>query len=457
MEAAAPHPAIARYARHVNPEFVRLLGILGYGRVFVRARDVWIWDDRDRQYLDMLAGFGSVNLGHNNPRLQRRLQEFLLGDPLNLCHIGPSVHTAELAEALVRRCGDPLLVAHFSSSGAEAVEAAMKLARAATGRKGFLYCRGGFHGTNLGALSVMGEERFRRPFEPLLPGCVSIPFGDLTALESELATHDHAGFLVEPVQCEAGVILPPPGYLARAQELCRRYDTLLLLDEVQTGMGRTGSLFAYQQEGFVPDVLVLAKALGGGVVPVGATVTSRDIHHRAYGSVERFDLASSTFGGNSLACVAALETLETLEAEGLVAASRERGAQLLAELKARLAGHPLVREVRGRGLLVAVELGVSDARGLARLAAPAVDMISRHVFGQWMALRLLEENVICQPASQQWNVLRFEPPLTIPAAEIDRVVSVVGEVLDEYRGVGPVMKDVGLRVSRQMRDGWPFR
>jgi putrescine aminotransferase len=452
---ASDHPAVAKYARHVNPAFVKLLGLFGYGRLFVRARDVWVWDHQGRQYLDFLAGFGSANVGHNHPRLTERLRTFLDEEALNLCHVGPSAHAAELAEALAK-LAESLTVCLFASSGGEAVEAGLKLARAATGRAGFLYCQGGFHGTNLGTLSVMGEERMRRPFEPLLPGCERVPFGDLAALKAYLGTRRFAAFLVEPIQCEAGVVMAPPGYLAEAQELCRKSGTLLVLDEVQTGLGRTGTTFAYQAEGFVPDVLVLAKALSGSLAPISAALARPALYASAYGATDRFDLHGSTFAGNALSCVTALETLHVLADEELTANSKARGEELLAALRARLAGHPLVREVRGRGLLVGVELGPTETGFLNRWSPALVEMVSKKAFGQWVALRLLERGVICQPASQSWNVLKLEPPLTANSDHIRQMVEALGEVLDEYRGVTPVVWDVTERLLRQFLTGWKF-
>jgi len=454
--AASAHPAVRKYARHVNPAFVRLLGVLGYGRLFVRARDVWVWDHQGRRYLDCLAGFGAVNLGHNHPRLIERLRSFLTEEALNLCHVGPAPHAADLAEALARLTGGELSVCLFSSSGAEAVEAGLKLARAATRRTDLLYCEGGFHGTNLGTLSVMGSPRLRRPFEPLLGGCTAVHFGDLAALEKALAGGRVAAFLVEPIQAEAGVVLPPPGYLAEAQRLCRKHGALLVLDEVQTGLGRTGTFFACQAEGLVPDVLALAKSLGGSIAPVAATLTRPDLHARAYGALDRFDLHSSTFAGNAFSCVAGLETLKIIEDEGLVANAAARGAELLAGLRGRLSGHPLVRAVRGRGLLVGVELGPTDAGLLNRLAPGLVELVSRQVFGQWVAVRLLERGVLCQPASQQWNVLRLEPPLTAKPEHVAEAVDAVGAVLGDYRGLLPLLKDVSKRLVRQLLARWKF-
>ena len=449
--------AIEKYARHVNPGLIKLLGVLGFGRVFVRALGTRLWDDAGREYRDFLAGFGSVNLGHNHPRLVRRMQRFLEEEVPNLVHTGPQVHAADLAEMLAARLPEPLRISLFSNSGAEAVEAGVKLARAATRRPGVLSCDGGFHGTNLGTLSLLGEKKWRAPFEPLLPGCARVAFGDLKGLEKALAPRTAAAFVVEPIQGEGGVVVPAEGYLTVAQDLCRRHGTLLVLDEVQTGLGRTGTLFAYESEGFVPDVLVLAKALGGSIAPIGATITSAEIQERAYGASDRFDLHGSTFSGNSFACAAAMETLAILSEEKLVENSAARGLELAAALHRKLDGHPLVREIRGRGLLVGIEFGATDSGVLNRLAPALVDLVSRKVFGQWVALKLLEKGILSQPASQQWNVLRLEPPLTVTAAEVEEAAGAVAAVVDDYRGIGTVLKDVAERLGRQYAAGWSFR
>ncbi|UQA59775.1 aspartate aminotransferase family protein [Polyangium aurulentum] len=449
------HPAVLRYAEHMNPAFVKLLGAFGYGRVFVGARQNRLWDHEGREYLDFLAGFGANNLGHNHPRLRERMRELLLDDVPNLVHAGPQVHAADLAFELTRRTG-PLTMCLFSCTGAEAVETGLKLARAATRRPGLLHCSAGYHGLNLGNLSVNDTTRMRAPFEPLLPACQAVPFGDLDALERALADKKAAAFLVEPIQAEGGVIMPPAGYLASAQELCRKKGTVLVLDEVQTGLGRTGTLFAHEREGFFPDVLVLGKALGGGMVPISATLTTRDLHERAFGTVERFDLHGSTYAGNAFACRTAMEVLRILDDEKLIAASEARGGLLLTQLRARLAGHPLVREVRGRGLFVGLELGPTDTGILNRALPGLVDAVSRRVFGQWLAMRLLEKGILAQPASQQWNVLKLEPPLTVTDEEIDRAVTAIAAILGEYRELGPLVRDVAERLGKQFMGGWRF-
>ncbi|WP_426211807.1 aspartate aminotransferase family protein [Massilia sp. TWP1-3-3] len=450
------HPVSMAYAKHVNPSFIQLLGVLGYGRVMTRASDVWVWDSEGRRYLDCLAAFGAVNLGHNHPKLVARLHQLLDEQVMHFCLTGPAAGAAALAEALARRLAPPLEISLFASSGAEAVEAGLKLARAATGRTDFVYCDGGFHGTTLGTLSVMGAARLREPFEPLLSSCHRVPFGDLAALDRALKAHKPAAFVLEPLQAEGGVVLAPPGYLRAAQELCTARGTLLILDEIQTGLGRTGTLFAHQAEDMVPDVLCLAKALSGGIAAVSVAVTSRAWFDKAYGKSDRFDLHGSTYQGNAFACAAALKTLEVIDEENLVACSAERGAQLLAGLKARLHGHPLVKDVRGRGLLVGIEFGPTGSSWLDKLAPSLVDKVSEGMFGQWVAVKMLEAGILCQPSSSRWNVLRLEPALTIGAKEIDMVIETLGAILDEYRGIAPIVADVTRRAGSQWRDKWRF-
>jgi putrescine aminotransferase len=456
MSRQEPHPGVAKYARHVNPAFIKLLGLFRYGRVFSRARDVWVWDHEGRQYLDALACYGAANIGHNHPRLVESLRAHLLGEHLNLVHAGPSMYEAELAARLVQLAGREFEVAIVGNTGAQAVEEGMKLARAYTGRAGFLYCEGSYHGSSLGTLSIMGDARMRRSFEPLLTECRAVPFGDVEALEQALDARNVAALVLDPGLSESGVMVAPAGYLRAAKQLCARHGTLLLLDEVQTGLGRTGALFAFEHDGVVPDILALAKSLSGGLVPVGATLTRADIARASCGSSDNFDAHFSTFGGNALACAAALETLAIIEDEELVENSRARGAEIRAGLQSRLAGHPLVREVRGRGLFIAVELGPEHADWRERLRPALLARASSTIFGQWAALKLLERGVICQPATHRWNVLKLMPPLTLSREHTQTLVDAVVGVLGEYRGVSRLMRDMSERLGRQFLAGWSF-
>lgn len=451
------HPATQKYAAHVNPAFVKLLGAFGYGRVFTRAKGTRLWDSDGVEYLDCLAAFGVMNLGHNPPALAERAKAILDDDAPNLCHVGIQVHAAELAASLASMAPSLSRVL-FSSSGGEAVESAMKLARAATRRVPILYCKGGFHGTGLGPLSIMGSGRMRDPFEPLLPQCYEIPFDDLGALKTALETHKPAAFITEPIQAEAGVIVPSPGYLTEAGALCRKAGTLFVLDEVQTGLGRTGAMFAFDEEGCVPDVLVLGKALGGGLVPISAAMTTAEIHDRAFGRVDRFDLHGTTFSGNAFGCRVARAGLDLLIEGQLTENAKARGEELARGLETALSGHPFVKAIRGRGLLIGLEIGATAKGGglLGRILPTVVEGVSKHVFGQWLALRLLEEGIVAQPASQQWNVLKIEPPLIITPEEIDRVVRTIASILEKYTDLPSLVADAGRRLGTQALSGWRF-
>jgi putrescine aminotransferase len=453
----------ATYERHVNPTFTKLLGMLGYGRIWTRAEANRVFDDAGKSYVDFLAGFGATNLGHNHPGLIAALTEALAASPIHVCHTGPTPHEARLAERLSRAAGAPFEIALLCSSGAEAVEAAIKIARAATRRAGIAYCRGGFHGLSLGTLSIMGARRLRAPFEPLLADAYAIPFGDVDALRDLLARKRIAAFVVEPIQAEAGVVMPPAGYLAAARELCTKAGTQLVFDEVQTGLGRTGSLFSFTADGVTPDILVLAKALGGGIVPVGATLCSRKLHARAYGDVDRFDCHGSTFAGNALACAAAIATLDIVEREQLSERAATLGRLLVDALSSRIGKHPLVRGIRGRGLLVGVELGTTATRLLATVTdrlttiAPRVGRLTPPPFlGQWISVRLLEAGYLCQPTAHEWDVLKIEPPLTITEAEIRAFVAALGDILDEYSSAPAVLRDVGIRMASRGVRGWAW-
>jgi putrescine aminotransferase len=450
------HVATAQHQAHINPEFIKLLGMLGYGRVFTKAQGVELWDDQGRSYMDFLAGFGSVNVGHNHPYVVGKIVECLTSNPMHFCHTGPSVQASALAFELSKVLDPPLRRSLFSNSGAEAVEAGIKLARAATGRRGLLSCRGGFHGSNLSSLSIMDEKRWRTPFEPLLEHCTQIPFGDLAALKQALQTFQPSAFVVEPIQAEAGVVIPPSGYLAEAQALCRHHGTVLVLDEVQTGLGRTGAMFAYQREGFVPDVICLAKALSGGIAPIAVTVTNQELHDRAYGRSERFDLHSSTFAGNAIGAVAAMATLDVLRNDKLCDASDRLGKTMLLALQTALRDHPLVAEVRGRGLFIGVALQADPHSWLARLAPDVAARVNREVVGQWICCKLLERGLVCQPSSHRWDVLKLQPPLTISSLQCDHAVKIVVDVFDQCRDAMRIAAFAGVRVGQQWSRKWAF-
>src|SRR5213078_2991742 len=289
--------------RHLDSSLVDVLRILGFDMEYTSAQGSYLYDAAGRAYLDFHTGEGFASLGHNHPDVREVLQATLAANLVDGVQLHYSVLAGMLAEALTERLSPGLDAVFFASTGAEAVDSAMKFARAATRRPRLISCDSGFHGVTLGPLSLVGDEFFKEGFGPLLPGCARVPFGDLDRLEAELRGKDVAAFIVEPIQGRM-VTLPPAGYLQAAQALCRRYGTLFVIDEIQTGLGRTGRWFALEEWGLDPDFVLVGKALSGGAMPVAAMVTRREIHDRAVGTLERCYVHQSTFGRNRLSMAA---------------------------------------------------------------------------------------------------------------------------------------------------------
>ena len=353
------------HARTVNPQFVRMLRAIGFDRRWARAEGAHLFDADGDRYLDWLGGFGMYNVGRNNPRVRAALAEALELDTPGKLALGVNPLAAILADELLKRAPARLGRVLFSSSGTEAIEAAIKIGRAATGRTRVLSVERGFHGLTLGALSASGDPAFSERFQPLVPGFSRVPFGDRDALEAELRTEDVALFVVEPVVGH-GVLLPPAGYLEGAQELCRTYGTLFCLDEVQTGLGRTGELFALEHWGLEPDIVALAKSLSGGYVPVGATLFRAEVFDAVFDSLEHSLSHGSTFQPNDLAMVAGLATLHELDKAALVERSARTGKLLLERTRPLVERYDVVKDVRGLGLMWAIELGEPEAGGRRR-------------------------------------------------------------------------------------------
>ncbi len=336
------------YAEHVNPQWVRLLDLLGLNVEYTHCVGTELFTTDGDCVLDFLSGYCVHNAGHNHPQIIAALQSELdrNGPAMLQSHV-PEI-AGELAGRLCRLAGGSLDKVSFSSSGSEGVETAIKFARAHTKRSGLLYAEGAFHGLTCGALSLMGDPFWREGFGPLLPGTRMVPFGDLEALKQQLATQQFAAFIVEPIQSEAGIRVPGPEYLREAQSLCRRHGTLFVLDEVQTGMYRTGPFLAAQHFGLNPDMVILAKALSGGLIPIGAVLMTDEVYRSVFSSLKRAIVHTSTYSENSLAMRAGLATLDVLERERL----GERAARLGEELRARLLpGSEQVRNVQRRSRL----------------------------------------------------------------------------------------------------------
>src|SRR5438270_6094592 len=414
------------YARTINPQFVRLLRTIGFDRRWARGEGAYLYDDDSTRYLDRLGGFGMYNVGRNNPRVREALVEALELETPGKVQLGISPLPGLHAEELLRRLPSSLGRVLFTSSGAEAVEAAIKLGRAATGRSKVVSCEHGFHGLTLGALSAAGDAAFTSRFGPLLPGFERVPFDDLDALEQALRGEDVAVFVVEPIQGH-GPYFPSEGYLAGAQELCRRYGTLFCVDEVQTGFGRTGRLLALEHWGLDPDLITVAKSLSGGYVPVGALLLSTAVYEGVFDSLPNAVSHGSTFAPNDLAMVAGLATLRELDAQGLVERSARLGELLLERTRGFADRFEVVRDVRGLGLMWAIEF--QEPPGGSR-TWKLLERIQPGLFSQLVVGPLFREHrILSQVAGHGLNVLKAIPPLVVTEEDLDWFVSALEETV----------------------------
>jgi ornithine--oxo-acid transaminase len=448
---ARSEEVLALAARHLDPSLLDVLGILGFDQKYTSAKGSYLYDSSDRAYLDFHTGEGFASLGHNHPDVRSVLQATLAANLIDGVQLHYSPLAGMLAEALSQRLPDGLDAVFFASTGAEAVDSAMKFARAATGRPRLISCESSFHGVTLGPLSLVGDEFFKEGFGPLLPGCERVPFGDLDSLEAQLSGKDVAAFVVEPIQGRM-VTLPPDGYLQGAQELCRRYGTMLVIDEVQTGLARTGRWFALEQWGLEPDFVLVGKALSGGCMPVAAMVTRREIYQKAVGTLERCYVHQSTFGRNRLSMAAGLATLRIIERDRLLENAERMGALLrdgLAELQSR---YEMIKEVRAAGLMIGIELGAPSAR-VARLNWRLIHMASEGLFPQLIVIPLHRDHRVITMAAGKNDVIKLLPPLTLSESEARSFLAALDAVLADCHGAASknwgVVRDIATATIRR--------
>jgi acetylornithine/succinyldiaminopimelate/putrescine aminotransferase/nucleoside-diphosphate-sugar epimerase len=438
-------------SRHLDPSLVDVLRILGFDEDYASARGSYLYDSAGRAYLDFHTGEGFASLGHNHPDVRAVLQATLAADLLDGVQIHYSVLAGMLAEALSRRLPRGLDAMFFASTGAEAVDAAMKFARAATGRPRFVSCDSAFHGVTLGPLSLVGDDFFKDDFGPLLPGCERIPYGDLDRLEAALHTRDVAAFVVEPIQGRK-VTPPPHGYLEGAQELCRRYGTMFVVDEVQTGLGRTGRWFALEHWGLEPDFVLVGKALSGGLVPVAAMVTHREVYQRAVGTLERSYVHQSTFGRNRMSMAAGLATIRIIERDRLVERATQMGSVLMEGLSELQQRYEMLKEIRGSGLMIGIELGAPSSR-VARLNWRLIHMASQGLFPQLVVIPLHRDHRVITMAAGKNDVIKLLPPLTLSESEAHDFIGALDEVLAECHGAASknwgVVRDIATATLRR--------
>jgi len=402
------------YKAHINSGLYSLLSFMGLDSAEVDAEGWLVRAADGREFIDCVGGYGAYNFGHRPPRIIAAVEAQLKRMPMSSKLLLNPVQ-AELAHKLAELLPGALQYCFFCNSGTEAVEAAIKFARLATGKPGIISAHNAFHGKTLGSLSSTHRIQFQQPFLPLLAGFTEVPYGDAAALEAALG-EDVAAVMLEPVQGEGGIIVPPAGYLTDVREITRRLGVLLIIDEVQTGLGRTGRNFACEAEGIEPDLIVLAKSLGGGVMPIGVAVGTPEVW-KIY--QENPLLHTSTFGGNELACAAGLAALELLLEDRLAEQAAATGSYLLDGLQEVASRHnTLVKEVRGRGLMI------------------GMDMMSTDVSELFIA-SVLEQRLLVAFALNQPGVIRLEPPLIMPTDVVDEVLRRI---------------DLALQATQQMLD-----
>ncbi|GHE79910.1 aspartate aminotransferase family protein [Streptomyces longispororuber] len=435
------------HTRHLNHQLPRMLRTIGFDKVYERAEGAYFWDADGHDYLDMLAGFGVMGLGRHHPVVRKALHDVLDASLADLTRFDCQPLPGLLAERLLAH--SPYLDrVFFGNSGTESVETALKFARYATGKPRILYCAHAFHGLTTGSLSVNGETGFRDGFAPLLPD-TAVPLGDLDALRRELKRGDVAALIIEPVQGK-GVHEAPPDYLREAQELLHRHKALLIADEVQTGLGRTGAFYAHQhEEGVEPDLVCVAKALSGGYVPVGATLGKDWIFKKVYSSMDRVLVHSASFGSNAQAMAAGLAVLAVMEDEGVVENARVTGELLKSRLAALIDTYELLSDVRGRGLMVGIEFGRPTSLKL-RSRWAMLQAARKGLFAQMVVVPLLQKHrILTQVSGDHLEVIKLIPPLIIGEEEVDRFVAAFTDVMEDAHGGGGLMWDFGKTLVKQ--------
>ncbi len=444
------------HERHLNRTLVAAQRVIGFDKVYARAEGVYLYDMDDATYLDFLSGYSVYNIGRNHPVVQQAIRDVLELDLPNMVQMDCSLLSGLLAEAITKRTPAHLDAVFFCNSGTEAMEGALKFARAATGRKRVISLESAFHGLSLGALSLMGCESFTEGFGPLIEGFETrVALDDISALKRELAKRDVAAFVIEPVQGK-GCKSPKTDFYVRAQELCRKHGTLLIADEIQTGLGRTGKMFGFQHWNLEPDIITLAKTLSGGYVPCGAIVARREIYQKTFSRMDRCVVHSTTFGRNNLAMACGLSALQVIDDENLIENSATMGVLLMQRVDALRTKHSFIKEVRGKGLMIAIEFQEPTEFKL-KMGWRLLHKVDKVLFAQMVVTQMLRKHrILTQVAGHAMDVLKILPPLIITEREVDMFVQALDEVLTECRKFPGPMWEIGnnfVRHALRSRNG----
>ncbi len=440
--------------RYLNRTLVQVQRMIGFDKVYARAQGQYLYDQEGNRYLDFLSGFGVYNIGRNHPTARQAIRDILDLDLPNMVQMDSALMSGLLAEALVERLakqGAPHLDAVFlCNSGTESVEGALKFARCATGRKRIISLHNSYHGLTYGALSVTANPFFHEGFGPFIPEITHVKLGDLDALEAELKKGDVAAFILELVQGK-GVYFASDDYYPAAQALCRRYGALLICDEVQTGLGRTGKWFAFEHWNLEPDIITLAKTLSAGYVPAAAIITRRSIYQKVYSRLDRCIVHSTSFGRNNLACACGLAALHIIEQEALHENAARLGAILETELKQLAERHEIISQIRVKGLMGAIEF--AEPRSLTlKMGWKAIHALDPSLFPQLIVTPLLQKHrILTQVAANKLDCVKILPPLVCNANDIHYFIQALDQVLHDLRKFPGPIWDMGQNFFKAMR------
>ena len=439
----------ALHEAHVNPQFVKVLKTIGFDKIYKRAEGQYLFDGSGARTLDFLSGYGVFAVGRNHPKIKQTIKDLLDLDLSSLVQMDCSLLSGLLAEKLLSLTPDSINTVFFTNSGTEAIEGALKMARGATGRSRILYLDHSFHGLTLGSLSANGNAEFRDGFGDLLPA-TAIAMNDLTALERELKKKDVAAFIFEPIQGK-GIFIPDDVFLPEAQRLCRKYGTLLIADEVQSGLGRTGKWFAFEHWNLEPDIICVAKALSGGFVPAGAILMRRDIYKKVFSRMDRCVVHSNTFGKNTLAMGCGLATLHLIEEEKLLERASKLGQLIQEGVHQACQGKEMYKEVRGKGLMLGIEFKEPKSLGL-RTGWKMIHAANKGLFGQMIVVPLMKDHqILTQVAGHDIDLIKLLPPLIITLDDAQSFIKAFGKVVADAHKFPGSAWEVVLTLAKNMK------
>jgi ornithine--oxo-acid transaminase len=418
------------HMKYISPHMARVQKIIGFDKIYTRGEGAYLWDVDGVRYLDLLAGYSVFNLGRDHPVIKQAMLEYLSLNRPTLVKMDCPLLAGLLAEELVKRMPPGLDAIFFANSGADAVDTAIKFARYATKRPRVVYLDHSFHGLTLGTLSINGGADFKKGFDPLIPNTTMVEMNDLDQLEKELRKGDVAAFIVEPIQGK-GVYIPEDNYLPEAQRLCRKYGVQFICDEVQMGLGRAGKFLSCNHWNLEPDMVTIAKSLGGGYVPVSAVIMRREINNKVFGHLKRAQVHSTTFGQNDMGMAAGLATLHVMDEEKIVERSATVGAKLLAKLSALKDKHEMIADVRGKGLVIGIEFRPPTNLAM-RAAWTAIEAAEKGLFTQLVVMSLMRDHhMMTQVGGPGVNITKLLPPLIIGDEEVDMIANAFDQIMDE--------------------------